>query len=313
MTPRLVLEVRDRSATKKRHFQRVLRRAGELPHELYSRYITNQPNELFRRALLRRTNFATLEADGELLCNRGLCILPRYFSGPALEGMQADFAHWCTLKPGMDSNKLKDFDGGKAESFLPLSEYLSRAAVDPYLNALAAYYLGKPIRLAYCHGYRIEPIAAREYRAFRWHHDLKRKQIRIMVLLTDTPADGQRMDYIEGSHRTWHKFSNQRESWFSGGDAESLGRVVPCAGPAGTVVVFDSNGIHRGNRNTGPTRDQYTFNFTAGSALFPLPGLHPRVVSELTPQQKLIARTGGPTSFWFRVGQRVGERFFPAL
>jgi ectoine hydroxylase-related dioxygenase (phytanoyl-CoA dioxygenase family) len=194
-------------------------------------------------------------------------------------------------KPEADDNGFKDFDGAKGERFLESSVAFSTLAIDPYITSLASYYWGKPIRLAYAHGYRLEPVSEREYRAFQWHHDLKRKQIKVMVLLTDVPANGQRMDYIPGSHVIWHRFTNHRDVRFTRDQALQFGEPIPCHGPAGTVVVFDTNGIHRGNRNPGPRRDQYTFNYTAGKALFTIPGIHPQVRSAMDRRQGLLVRS----------------------
>ena len=133
-----------------------------------------------------------------------------------------------------------------------------------------------------------------------------------MVLLTDTPVDGQRMDYIAGSHRVWHHFTNHRHARFTEQEALSYGKPIHCIGPAGTVVMFDANGIHRGNRNLGPRRDQYTFNYTAGRALFPLPGLHSKVVEQLTPHQRRMVRTNENSgNLWERLHHWLMDRYFP--
>jgi hypothetical protein len=260
-----------------------------LPY-LYERYVYEQPSNRFRRVLARTVGQPRFLKHVETLCKDGVLILSQYFKGETLKDLQDDFEYWCKLKPQIDQNGFLDFDGSKGESYLITSVAFSQASVDPYLTAIASYYWGKPIKLAYAHGYRLEPVEEKEYRAFRWHHDLKRKQIKIMILLSDVPVDGQRMDYILGSHKIWHKFTNQRDVRFTKEEALKFGKPIKCTGLAGTVVIFDTNGLHRGNRNWGPRRDQYTFNYTAGRALFPLPGLHPEVVSSLNNRQKRLAR-----------------------
>jgi hypothetical protein len=280
------------------------------PSYLVERYVYERPSTLYRKMLVRVTGFDKLTADCEALSRDGVLILPGHFSGELLHQMQQDYNHWCDLKQGINQYGFKDFDGGKQESYLSTSYSLSKVAVDPYLTALVSYYWGKPIRLAYCHGYRLEPVEPREYRAFRWHHDLKRKQVRVMVLLTDTPIEGQRMDYIAGSHRVWHLFANHRHVRFTDEEARSYGLPIHCIGPAGTVVLFNANGIHRGNRNLGPRRDQYTFNYTAGRAMFPLPGLHPEVVRQLTPRQRRMVRIDDDSrNFWMRFCHCVMDRY----
>ncbi len=46
-----------------------------------------------------------------------------------------------------------------------------------------------------------------------------------------------------------------------------MGQVVECAGPSGSIVLFDTNGIHRGNRNAGPRRDALVGVYSMGRYL----------------------------------------------
>lgn len=311
MTERLVLYNQRLRPTLWWRLQDMSDAALHYPSYLYERYVYERPSKRYRRMLAKVSGSDRLIRDADHLSRNGILILPGYFTGERLEAMQRDYNHWCELKPGIDQNGFKDFDGGKQESFLATSYALSLAAVDSYLTAIGSYYWGKPMKLAYCHGYRLEPVTPREYRAFRWHHDLKRKQVRIMVLLTDTPLEGQRMDYIAGSHLVWHRFTNHRHVRFTEEEAHTYGEPIHCTGPAGTVVMFDANGLHRGNRNLGPRRDQYTFNYTAGRALFLLPGLHPEVVAQLTPRQKRMVRIEDrPRGVLERIRDWIQDRYF---
>ena len=115
-----------------------------------------------------------------------------------------------------------------------------------------------------------------------------------MLLLTDVADDGQRMDYIRGTHghrRSWGDYSETR---FTDEDALSLGEVLKCAGPAGTVVIFDTNGLLGGNRNLSSTRDTITANFTAGHARFLDNGLHAHAVELLSAKHREIFRLSAP-------------------
>ncbi|MBI1833757.1 MAG: phytanoyl-CoA dioxygenase family protein [Candidatus Andersenbacteria bacterium] len=314
MSERLVMMNQRARPTFKWWVQDVVDAVLHYPSYLVERHIYERPSARYRKMLIRVTGFDKLAADCEILSRDGVLILPGYFTGEPLQQMQQDYNRWCELKSGSDRYGFKDFDGGKQESYLATSYSMSKVAVGPYLTALVSYYWGKPIRLAYCHGYRLDPIEPQEYRAFRWHHDLKRKQVRVMVLLTDTPVEGQRMDYIAGSHRVWHRFTNHRQCRFTEEEARSYGSPIHCVGPAGTVVLFDANGIHRGNRNLGSRRDQYTFNYTAGRALFPLPGLHPEVVKQLTDRQRRMVRIDDDSrNLWTRFRHWITDRYFLRL
>jgi hypothetical protein len=236
--------------------------------DLYVRYVYERPWPLYRFWKLW-TN-PTMRADCETLCERGIVVLPQYVSGSVLKTIQSEFDTWCKSK-SPDNKKTTKIDGGLNESYLSTSESLSSVAVDPYIRHIVDYYLGKPSSIAYTRGYRTEPVPHERYRAFQWHHDLKRKMIKVMLLLTDVAADGQRMDYAVGSHTIWHKFDSQRDTVFTDEYVESSGYpIVPACGKAGTVIIFDPNGYHTGNRNMTARRDQYTFNYTAGLAIFPV-------------------------------------------
>jgi len=255
------------------------------------RYIYERPSNTYRKRLSRLVSNPNFQEHTKQLIEEGVLILSSYFSNNVVKEMSEDFNKICASKLP-EAKGLTHIDGAIGESYLSASKALSLAVVDPYLTALASYYWGKPIKLAYARGYRTEPIFPEEYRAFQWHHDLKRKQIKVMILLTDVPSNGQRMDYIPGTHRIWHKFKSQKDTVFSKDQALEYGDPIPCSGSAGTVIIFDTNGLHRGNRNLGPRRDQYTVNYTGGKSIFPLPGLHPEVIQTLNGREKRMARIG---------------------
>jgi hypothetical protein len=66
------------------------------------------------------------------------------------------------------------------------------------------------------------------------------------------------------------------------------GQPIRCCGLAGSVVLFDTNGLHRGNRNSGPRRDIWQHSYTSGDHVYPLAGLHPDVGKKLNEDQKRI-------------------------
>lgn len=246
----------------------------------YWYYIYEQPWPFYRTYCRSRTpKHPKFDFDGvaQELQDKGVVILPSFVDSKKLKRLQSEFDSWCAKKTP-DVKKVTKIDGGLQESCLSKSIDLSRLAVNPFLVGLASHYLGKPARLAYARGYRQEPIPHERYRAFQWHHDLKRKMIKIMILLTDVPARGQRMDYAVGTHRTWHQFSTQLDTTFDEKDIDRA-TVLPCSGPAGTVIIFDPNGLHTGTRNNTVRRDQYTFNYTGGHGMFPV-NLHPQVTTQ---------------------------------
>ena len=254
--------------------------------QIYVRRIHQRPNKRYRQNLVNSEPQTDFLEHAQTLCRDGVLILPSYFGGDDLKRMNDDFARWTE-----DWDLPEDAKLDITSSYLKDSAAFSRATFDPYLLSLVRYYWGKPVFLAESTGTRIDPIEIKDYSAFQWHHDAKRMQVKVMIVLTDVPADGQRMFYLPGTHRLWHQHvGTYQETRVPPEVAQIYGDHVECYGPAGSVVIFDTNGIHRGNRNLGPRRDTWTNNYTAGRFLFPLPGLHPDVLPGMTPEQLTMTR-----------------------
>lgn len=250
----------------------------------WHRYVYEWPSERFRRKLAESGDHEFCK-QAQQLCGNGLLILPSYFAGDTLKAMQDEFLRGVQIAPKNPDNSVF-----VPKSWLTECPVLSRAAVDPYLLGLVSYYWGKPVFLSETVGTRTEPVQLGDYSAYQWHHDAKNKQVKIMILLVDVPVDGQRMDYLPGTHKIWHDFGSYGETRFKPEYVKKFGQIVSCAGPAGTVIIFDTNGFHRGNRNLSTRRDIWTFFYTAGHALFPIPTLHRSVIPSLSAEQRRVVR-----------------------
>lgn len=255
-------------------------------HYLFYRHIYERPRPGFRKRVADSFNDMYFQSCATSLCEKGVAILPSFFSGEKLESMQIDYERWASAAP-LDANHTKQF----GRSYLSDSAALSQAALNPFLIGLAKYYWGKPIFLAEAAGYRLEPTTTDDYGSFQWHHDAKRKQVKIMILLSDVSDSGQRMDYLPGTHKNWHTGLNAYEdSRFTPETLEKYGEPIRCSGPAGTVIVFDTNGLHRGNRNLQDRRDVYIFTYSGGRRLSPPSPIHPSLLNDLSSENRLITR-----------------------
>jgi hypothetical protein len=219
------------------------------------------PRPWFRSQPVRRGAFDSA-AIVEQLRTDGVCVLERYLDDGRLASVQAAAAAALEAAPvnGPDARTVLQID---LNPYPALAELL----LDDLILAACEGYYGRPVFLAHHKLQRLEPTAPYEDRAFRWHHDNKGPYLRAMWLLTDVPADGQRMSFVVGSHRQWRPLTGYAETRFGDGEARRLGPVVECAGPAGSVVLFDANGIHRGNRNQGPRRETLFGTYTVGRYL----------------------------------------------
>ena len=154
---------------------------------------------------------------------------------------------------------------------------------------LASHHLGNPAAIANWRGYRLEPRESLLYRAWSWHQDQKRSEIKIMILLNDVAEYGQAMQVIKGSHKKWWNMDSQRDTKYTleevlklGNDPENQ-QITKCYGRAGSVVIFNTNALHSGYRNLSARRDVITVNFLAnipGMPMFTPPKLHPDVAEK---------------------------------
>ncbi len=203
---------------------------------------------------------ASLKADG-------ICVLERLLVGQPLQRAQEvvqamiDEAGRRPRAPGDTPNALSE------EVNLIRQPLLADLLLHPLVLAAVEAYYGKPIFLAQASVQRLNPVEPYEDRSFQWHHDTKGKYVKAMWLLADVPSGGQRMSYAVGSHTMRHRWATYEETRFTEAQARASGAALECCGPAGSVVVFETNGIHRGNRNQGPTRDVLFGVYTAGRDL----------------------------------------------
>ena len=271
-----------------------MKRALYALDDLYRRYVYERPSPRYRQQLIRSSSHTDFQKKAEELCRNGVLLLPAYFPQPMIEAMRMDFDRWAEGKEPDAMGRL--FLNEKNGAFLRASAPFSRAAADPFLTGLIRYYWGKPIFLAHSVGFRLEPRPdGTRVGSFRWHHDANRKQIKLMIYLADVPSNGQRMDYLPGTHRLWHHFqrgeAGYEASRFSDEAVAQYGPPFGCGGPAGTALLFDTNGLHRGNQNPTVRREVWVLQYTAGRNMERFSGLHPEVVQGLEPACKSIARS----------------------
>ncbi|NNL68249.1 MAG: hypothetical protein HKP30_18515, partial [Myxococcales bacterium] len=146
------------------------------------------------------------------------------------------------------------------------SPALGRLCQDPVLLETAGFYLQKPFHVKRIYAMHYRPAPAMAGQQFGWHHDMEDRQLKIMVLLTDIGPGDQPMSYVRGSHRTFrsyeHFLRNELDFESEAGQAGPP-EVLDTFGAAGDVFLFDSNGMHRGNRSRGRARSALFVELTA--------------------------------------------------
>ncbi len=114
---------------------------------------------------------------------------------------------------------------------------------------------------------RLMPTPPIRHSSYSWHHDARGRQLHMMLLLSDVTSEGQRMVYLKGSQNRY--YSHYRGIVKTQFDQDIATKDVPAdqiaeiVGKAGTLAIFDANGLHSGNRNDKELRDTLTFCYVS--------------------------------------------------
>jgi len=267
---------------------------GRDRHSFWHRYIYEKPSQKWRNELISNSRYPSeLKAYGENFVSDGLLVLPEFFKGPELKALQDEFEKL------LNTNG-KECDHGEFQiprNPLVNSQTVLKAALDPLLLDIQRFYWGKDLYMSDVVASRIEPIDVKDYGSFQWHHDGKRKYSKTFILLSDLEPDGQRTEYIVGSHKNWHKdWDSGRDSRFPSDRFEGDQKRASITGKAGTVAFLDANGFHRGNRNSTARRDLLSVCFTAGEMLYHFGEIENKVFDELSDLQR--STIDRPPTIW---------------
>mgnify|MGYP006445968509 CR=1 FL=1 len=254
---------------------------------VYIKNVYEKPNLEYRQQVLEKyKNRPDFDNHFQQLEDKGFVALPNYISEKDLKELQCDFE---SIMEGKEYNEVKSKMMGNED--IRKSRLYSQYACEEYLTDIVRCYIGKPIYLARSTGTRSESAEIPDMGSYKWHHDEKRKMVKIMILLTEMPLGEQGTSYVPGSHKVWQ--NNNRSSRFTEEEIQEIEKEfdsrIQLSGHPGTVFIFDPNGFHRGNKN-GVRRDHFGYTYTAGRSLYPFSGFHPRVIDCIEEREKEILR-----------------------
>ena len=267
------------------------RRAYHYVRAEYDRQVYERPSISYRRRIATQADLQGFLGFAEALRANGGVVVPGFFGPDRLAEMRAEFERLVKTNPlNVEADAEKSVHIATAR--FSETALFSRLLFEPDLLRLVQYYWGKPVVLNGTGGTRYEPADLQDSGSNQWHHDGKRKQVRVFIFLSDVPEHGQCTKYIAGSHQQYrYDISHSR---LKEADMLQFGKPACCAGPAGSIAIIDTNCAHRADRNTGPRRDTWNYSFRApdpvSTDLNPVPSLHPDVVKELNEEQRRIAR-----------------------
>jgi hypothetical protein len=218
-------------------------------------YLHRRPDPRFNWVFVDSSLKDRAESAVATLQREGIVMLPGYFGKKALERLTQAFGAAVENRPNpYDPDSFMNMD------FIPDNPVFLEAATDALLLEIIAGYYQKPFAIGRSNACRLMPTGAYRDNSYQWHHDGRGRQVHLMILLNDLEPAGQRMSYLKGTHETYYKHYRglAEGSRFEKDVAENSpnpDRIEEVFGVAGTVAIFDSNGLHTGNRNGNGFRD----------------------------------------------------------
>jgi Phytanoyl-CoA dioxygenase (PhyH) len=235
------------------------------------------------------SRFTTAEATRLLdqLRREGLILLPGFLSAEELTRVRASldeaFSH-------LDVSRIEFRPDHKYYACLQplrLCPEIADAAIDGDLLKLAGACFRRTPFLSEADFRRVLPLDmtvherenekfARGYSSSHWHHDVHGRELKVMIYLTDVGPGDQNFVYLIGSHKGFRS-ARYEATRFSDQQVDNMNHTrLECYAPAGTAIVFDTNGIHRLRRFNTRSRDSVTFNYHPGRMCQSVPlEIHP--------------------------------------
>lgn len=227
------------------------------PEFMFKEYLHRRPDPRYQPRFVEDDCSKSVEEHTSVMRRDGIVILPDYFSADRLAPAQSAFEESVAGRSGINKDAYYNDD-----IFVEHPQFLD-FALDNYLMQIVGRYYQKPFGLGRASAMRLFPTPPHRAGSFQWHHDARGRQVHMMVLLSDVTEQGQRMTYLKGSHDRYYshhrgivrtQFNKDVES-----DSTAPERIENLVGGAGTVALFDANGLHSGNRNDVEKRDALTF------------------------------------------------------
>ena len=191
-------------------------------------------------------------SSADVVCNilekDGVVVLPEFIRGARLTSMQHAFSR---ALERLRANSLDGYEKTERlrdmiEHPLLLDQGFLDLGLDPMITEVVQRYVGPQFQLTECKGWRSR-ITRKDWHG--WHgdawydqqvvRDCIPREVKVGLYLTDVDSGG--LAYMKGSHQKLRPRLHSRQE----GTNASWGERVDVHGPAGTVVVFDTSGIHR--------------------------------------------------------------------
>ena len=203
------------------------------------------------------------------LQQEGVAVIQGLVTPEALRSMQQAFA------ARLQRIRWNNFDGYQktepyrhlVEDVLTLDQGFMDLVLHPLVKGVLNSYLGDEYELTEAKGWKSLPTK-RDFHG--WHGDAWydqsvsqtiHREVKLAIYLTDVRSGG--LNYIKGSHQKQHP-RIVKNSEVSEVHAE---RILNLTGPAGSVILFDTSGIHRQGVPMLEERQACFFNYHDASVV----------------------------------------------
>lgn len=251
-------------------------------------------------------NAALSQQEEEMLASLkkdGIAVLPDFLTPEQVAEMRAAIDKSIQEKnfyhaPGRFAYKEADLDlenVGRLNVIDPTmrSPEFIRFALNPSIRKVIDLYLGVDSVLAGIAAYRTKPTPKHPKGAFHWHYDNAYLQVKAIAYLTDVTEKNGPFAYIPNTWRRRLVSANYEETRIQDSEVAE-GSYINCVGKAGTVLVVDTQIIHRATPNLEGTRDVVSIVYDAATkarkrSFYNLPIATPDLQG-LTPEQRHFLR-----------------------
>lgn len=190
----------------------------------------------------------TIDALVSTVEQDGIAVIPGYVTGSRLAAMRQTFS------AALARLRINNIDGYEKterlrdmiEHPLLLDQGFLELGIDPMVTEVVRRYVGPQFQLNECKGWRSRPTMKdwHGWHGDSWYdqevvRDSIPRELKLGLYLTDVSSGG--LSYVRGSHR------KQLPTLHPRGPAEQAfeERSLKVNGPAGTVMLFDTSGVHR--------------------------------------------------------------------
>jgi phytanoyl-CoA dioxygenase PhyH len=203
-------------------------------------------NEVARLQVLSQPD-PTIDDLVARLQRDGVVVLPELVSSQALGAMQQAFASrlrhlsWNNINGYQKTEPYRHL----VEDLLALDQGFVDLAIHPIVKAVLNQYLGNDYELTEAKGWKSIPtkVDFHGWHGDSWYDESQsdeiHKEVKLAIYLSDVRSGA--LNYVKGSHRKQHPRQVRNE------EVAALDRsqIVELLGKAGTVILFDTSGIHR--------------------------------------------------------------------